>query len=1484
MKKSKKIALIIGITLLFFIIAPFIALRISAVQRLIAHKTTEFVSEWLHADFHVDKISLNHITRIDIDSAYLADQQDQKMLAFSKMKIHFRLIPLFRGEVSIKRIEVDNLYANAYYRPDSVANFQFFVDAVTPKKKRDLPGLDFPNIILNNAEIYYADWRNNIDVDLNDVNANVKFSMSDDRCIDLAVKDFSIKHEDKPIINDLQFKLRKDGSYLSVNDFFADLPNSHIQVDRADMEIVKKDSATIDWINSSFIVDIAPSKLSLKDLAFIKPSFKNVKHPVLMEIHAEGKSNRFEANKIYLNYNNELVVDANLNAKDIMHLDQAHAQCNIQDIRLSAQSVKDIVSAITEKDINLPKVVNQLGVCKFNGFIDGTIENVKLIGNLSTSIGNVNTNVSLLSPDTFHTASITGKISTTDINLRKIIPDPKLGLGSTKLDLVADAKINKNHDFIVNLNGKIHKATIKDYTYNNISVNGELTPSKFEGNLKLNDANGKLDFNGKLNMNSSLKDFVFTADIDNLNPNKLNLIKSNPDMTLSMRVNSDVNGRDASSLNGFVNIDSIVVNNTNHPYCVNRLHLTTVNNNDTNFININSDLMEGNIYGKYQLPDIYGHIINTLSNDMPILKKMHVSKPSRECDITMSVDVFSLENLMKAAGIKWYTTDVSTIHMSYKSASDRLSAYINIPSVTNGSLRLDSTILNVGNFRGTSILLQTATDIKMGHMNAEISIHGQNDTITSNIIWDNNNSTNFFGGELLAKTKLNVENERITSNTVFYPTEFLLKDDIWQTSYCTLSTRENNIGINNFGLTSSGNQSITINGNISKDPLSKLIVDITNLNLDNISNLLPEQTPISFGGTVSANGQLVNILSDVPQINAHARSEAFSFNDVPLGNLDASCTFDMTQNCLNFRGLAFENQDTTAYLKGNIYTKADSIDIKGLADGFDLSILNFYLEDFLGAVSGYGFGDVHIYGKKKHIAIDVDALAYDASIGVNALGTTYHFTDSIHVDRSVIDFDTIQIFDETGHSGYLSGKINHNFLRNYNLDLFIHSDSMIVMNTTKDNNPSFFGNVYALGDVWITGTEKNVNITGIAETVNHSKITIPIDNYTAKENSFITFQSNILGPIQVEQQPKSSSNILMNLMIDVSPETEGCILTNSKTGDMLRMNATGNLKLTYNLKESDMKLFGNLQVIQGSYLFTLQEIIRKEFKFEEGGTLTWNGDPINADLDVTGYYQLNADVSELLDQSQLLNVTRTTLPVQCVLNLTGPLTQPNVQFDINVPDNNEEELNRAIHNTINTSEMLNRQVIGLLLMGKFFKPENEANNTFLSQNELYTMVSSTLSAQLNNWASQMFDNWGFGVNFRRSGEGTTANNEYEFNFQYAPTSRILINGNVGYRDNSTTTNKFIGDFDVEYKLIQSGRLRIKAYTHTNDYREFRKGLTTQGLGIVWTESFNSGKELRQTWKTNAEKNKQARQKKQEARKQKREAKKAERLQQKASKE
>jgi len=1485
-KKIKKIALIIGITFTILIITPFIALSISPIQRAVGAYATDFLSDLIGAKFSIGSVKLYHLTRVDIDSVYVEDRQQAKMLYIGSLSAHFRLFPLLHKEISVKKIVIDDFDANIYYLPDSTMNLQFLIDVFTPKEKKGTPDIDLPNIILSNADIDYRDWRNNTEYHIRDFSTDVKFSLHNKKWINLEIDSLQLSDENTKRINNLKLKFSSNEKNLNIKNLIVDLPNSHLFLKKATVTIEKQPNSSIDWDESSYDIDLLPSHIVLSDLDWILPKFHSMNKPINLQIVAKGKINNFNTKTIKIDYNKEIVLDASIRATNITDIAASNNLINFNRLQFSARSISDLISDFTGKPFNLPKELNNIGKCNYHGQISGNPFDLSLIGKLETAVGSISTNVKLQTPDTFHSAAISGLVQTSNIDLHTILPDPALGLGNVQLAINTTAKFYKDHNYNIDATGNIQYLTFKNYTYHNIKIDGTIKPKLFEGILSIDDPNGHLDFFGTCDLSQSQKILDFRANIDSIRPNKLNLIKTHPELSFSCRIKSNISAQSIMTSNGSIDIDTLVINNAEKQFAMSNLNIKTVNDIDTNYVNIQSSLINGQIYGKYNVNDILGNITNTLSKDIEILKNLNVKQPKSPIAITSSFEIASLENLMNVLDISWRTTQPSTLHLSYNSNNDRFTSFISIPQLTNGTTTIDSTFLNINNYRGISVRLQTATDLKMGHLSTNINLRALNDTISSSLRWSNTNaSNNPFEGEVYTRTKLFVTDGHLNSTTAILPTQFVLNNTLWQFNSSSFSTSRGKVSINNFVLASDDDQLISVTGDISNSPSSKINININNILLDYISEMLPKSTSIAFGGRVSANGEISNLSSETPHINANVQSENFSFNNTLYGSVNGHCLFNSSNNSLDFAAKVFNPTDTVVALDGHYFFKNKFLDIIGKAKEMDLSFLDYYLGKSFATVKGKGSGNVHIHGSGKQVAIDVDALARDASLKVNFLGNAFHFTDSIHMDKNIIDFGSIDLTDDKGRRGKLIGNITHNYLKDMGFNLTIKVDTMNIMNTTRKESPSFFGNVIASGLILIGGTDKEITITGKAKTEPGTNITVPLDNYTANENSFITFCNPVttVKTSTAEAIKSKGGNLIVDLMLDICPETEASLIINSKSGDQLNAKAGGNLRFKYDVNANNMKMYGTLQVIQAKYLFTLQEVIRKEFTIKEGGTLSWSGDILSASLDLDGSYRLNADLAELLDESVLNNVSRTTVPVECLIDITGILTQPTIGFSIYLP-NSEEELNRAVQNTINTPEMLNREVIALLLMGKFIKPETMNNNSFISQNELYAVVSSTISAQINNWASQMFDKWGFGVNFTTAGEGAARQNDYEFNFQYSPTNRLIINGNVGYRDNNTSNNNFIGDFDIEYKIIPSGKLRIKGYTHTNDYKEFKKGLTTQGVGLVWSESFLNAKDLRDSWKANHERNKREQAEKKEERQKKKEAKKLKKEEEKKAKE
>ena len=172
-----------------------------------------------------------------------------------------------------------------------------------------------------------------------------------------------------------------------------------------------------------------------------------------------------------------------------------------------------------------------------------------------------------------------------------------------------------------------------------------------------------------------------------------------------------------------------------------------------------------------------------------------------------------------------------------------------------------------------------------------------------------------------------------------------------------------------------------------------------------------------------------------------------------------------------------------------------------------------------------------------------------------------------------------------------------------------------------------------------------------------------------------------------------------------------------------------------------------------------------------------------------------------------------------------------------------QDVDRRIRSIVSTDEMMNRQIIYLLALNKFYTPDymnvGQARN-----NELVSVASSTLSSQLSNMLGQISDKWNIGTNIR-SDKGDFSDVEFELALSsQLLNNRLIFNGNFGYRDDAVNSNTFIGDFDLEYLLSKSGNLRLKAYNHYNDKNYYIKSaLTTQGVGIMYKRDFTKFQEL-----------------------------------------
>lgn len=318
-------------------------------------------------------------------------------------------------------------------------------------------------------------------------------------------------------------------------------------------------------------------------------------------------------------------------------------------------------------------------------------------------------------------------------------------------------------------------------------------------------------------------------------------------------------------------------------------------------------------------------------------------------------------------------------------------------------------------------------------------------------------------------------------------------------------------------------------------------------------------------------------------------------------------------------------------------------------------------------------------------------------------------------------------------------------------------------------------------------------------------------------------------------------DLRLNFDLDITPDAAIRLLMDSRSDDYITLYGNGHLRATY-YNKGRFQMYGTYRVDHGNYRMTLQDVLHKDFQFEQGGTIVFGGTPMNAGLNLRAIYTVpSVSLNELATGS---NFSESNVRVNCLMNIAGQAHSPQVTFDFDIPNVNED-VKQMVRSLISTDEERNMQVLYLLGIGRFYtyeynNPEQSQTNTAMNG-----LLSSTLSGQLSNLLANTIGNnhWNIGTNLSTGTAGWSDMDVEGMLSGRLLNNRLIINGTFGYRDTPVSNTNFIGDFDVQWLLTPSGGVSLKAYSETNDRYFTKNALTTQGIGLQLKRDFNHFSDL-----------------------------------------
>lgn len=1453
---------------------------------------------------------LNRAILTDIN---LQDRSNKELLKIARLSAKFDIIPLLSGRISISSVQLFGFNINLEKAtPESAPNYQFILDAFSSKEeKKEKSNLDIRinSILIRRGKVIYNVHSaqqtpgkfNANHIQLNNIIANISLKALQNDSINASIKRMSVEEANSGFeLKKLSLKLTANNQRMNIGNFSIEMPNTSLSMDTIEM---KYDSLADfkDFTHKvHFSFQLLPSTLTLKDISAFIPALANFKEPLYIETKAHGTIDQLSCPlfRIYEGDNFQLTGDATI--QDFSNPRDAYIFGNLSRLYLSPQGISFLVRNLSKDNKGTPsQVLQNLGSISFNGEISGYFSDLVTYGRFRTDLGTLRTDLKLSSDKEKGSFTYSGGIQTTDFKLGKMLSDAKLG--NITLNMEVNGKhIPQRYPTIV-LKGLISSLEYSDYRYENITLDGEYEKGGFYGKAALDDANASVIINGIINTKSAIPTFNFQADINRFRPNELHLTPKYQGAEMALKIRADFTGGSIDEMNGNINIDSLRYTTSETDYFMNNLNVTaSIIDKSHKQIVITSPFLRGSIEGDYSYKTLPTSIVNILRKYIPTLlptpKKEIKTQNNFHFDLHLAPsdllsDVFQIP-------LKIYT------HSTVKGYFDDFNKRFQLEGYFPQFRYKDKF------FESAMIFCETPNDCinarirfnnrqSSGAINVSIEAQAHNDTIETTLNWGNSSEVTY-SGKLSAAAhfmrhslddtehKTKARKKKGTDKTGalqtiidIHPTQIILNDTLWEIHPAQVVLDSGKVHINDFYF-SHQDRHLSINGTLSKQPTDTVRLNLKAINIGYVFDIA--NLGVNFKGEATGPAYACGVLG-TPTMSTDLHIRNMGLNDGLLGDADIHGEWLHESKAIFLDAHIKEQDIAKTHVKGFIYPikPTSALDLQIHAENTNMKFIHYYMNSITSDFSGRVTGDVHFYGKFKALTMEGKVLG-DANMKIDVLNTTYNIKDSILIEPGGLTFNNNRVFDTNGHMGRVNGYLHYQHFKNLNYRILFDVNDMLVMNTKESSEFPFYGTVYATGNATIAGNAQDgVNIN-VAMTTDRNSTFTYIKDYvsTATSNQFIKFVDktprraiqdsvDVMSAYEREQiqkeEEEEETDIRLNLLIDATPDATMKIIMDPIAGDYISGRGTGNIRTEF-YNKGDVKMFGNYRITQGVYKFSLQEVIRKDFNIQQGSTIDFNGDPLNATLNIKASYLVNsASLNDLMPNANEY-VNQTNVKVNCIMDLTGQLTSPDIKLGLELP-NERDEVQALVRNYIPTDEQMNMQILYLLSIGKFYTPENVDGTQ--NSNMMSSVLSSTLSGQLNNALEHIIDNnnWNIGTNFSTGEKGWT---DMEFEGMLSGqllNNRLLINGNFGYRDNPMANTNFVGDFEAEWLVTRSGDIRLKAYNETNDRYYTKTNLTTQGIGIIFRKEFDKWNELLfwNRWKINRLKREQAKkQAEEEARK------------------
>ena len=1433
---------------------------------------TDVLENVLQAEVSVGRVDFGYFNRIILDHVSVKDQKGKDLLKAYRLSAKMELSALLHGKISISNIQLYGFDINLYRQKKGESpNFQFLIDAFSSNKKSSgTPDLRINSVLIRRGRLTWDEFDqpptpgrfNPSHIALDHISATLSLKHYSKDSLNLRLKKLAFEEQSGLALKQLAFKVTAGKEKAVVEDFDIELPHSRLTFSPLTLNYQRGKTTSgknMEFHDVSFQGGIEKGSLSACDFTPLLPALRQAEPfaellPLCFEAEMNGTLDKIQVSRLHIHTKDQTIqFDAPLTANNLRDKEQLSILSRIRDLQIDNEGIRGITEGLKGKARKkLTGLLLAIGKVKGEGFVSFTQGRIATDFSLHTNVGSLDLSGKLTDNNRFEA----------DINSGRLLIGKLLGkedkLGTTAFDLKGKGWLKRNGRPWITVNGNIHQFHYNHHDYSDISLDATYRNGGFDGNLAINDPYIALAAKGAFSLEAPMPYIKGNLSVGHFSPHALNLTSKYAGTTFQGNVEADFQGNDIEDLDGTVAIRNFTMDSPDGQYATGPVTLMASEESGRRKLSVQSDFLQTEMAGTFKIGTLMAHGRRLLHRYIPTFVKMPQIKKDSQDEVMLSMHVNNVEPLEKLLGIPLYVHEPAHFNGYLNSQTNEFDFNASIPSIEYSGQQFSRVTMLAGLLED-SIACTVNFQKQIGKSPVDFHLQAQaaHDNIHTRIEWTNHGEK-AYKGTISALTSFSLDAEkRMLTDVSFNPSRIIVNDSAWNVYASHIHAQPGKIHIDNFKI-DQGDRHLVLNGNVSAQEGDTLTADLKDINLEYIFNIINFHT-VDFTGQATGKAYGTRLMKS-PAFDARLQVNNFTFNDAYLGNMAVHGGWSKDENSVFLDAhIADPDHQSTTQVNGNIRIGAPpkgGIDLLIRTQNIDLSFLNKYTEGIFTDLQGRASGWTRVFGPFKGINLEGDMLVSEASTTVDATGVEYRLiNDSIILRPDHIYFRDTRVYDPQGAPGYdahyalVNGELRHTHLSNLNYQFDIDAYNVLGYDIKDFGDEVFCGTAYATGRIGFNGYPGNLNIhinaRPEAGTVFSYNLSSPT---TLTDNQFITYKScNDSTSASASSEtagtpPEPESDMRISFQLDLTPAATMKILMDPRAGDYIALNGHGNIRANF-YNKGDFTMYGTYTVDHGVYKLSLQDVIRKDFTFNPGGTIIFGGVPVEADLNLQAVYTVPS--VSLNDLSAGSTFSQNNVRVNCLMNLTGKAQAPQIGFDFDLPNVNEDE-KQMVRSLISTEEEKNMQVIYLLGIGRFYT--YDYNNTEQSQSSvaMKSLLSSTLSGQLNQMFSNILgnnSNWNIGTNLSTGEVGWSDMDVEGLLSGRLLNNRLLINGNFGYRDNTTTTSNFIGDFDVQWLLTPSGNVSLKAYSKTNDRYFTKSSITTQGIGIGLKRDFNSWRDI-----------------------------------------